>query len=76
MFLRNCDSLVSTIAVHCPATAFTENKSTYYNFTTDNAEAPCYVTGIPIAGPYTADVITRFPPLASNNYYRNLIATN
>jgi hypothetical protein len=77
--LLNCDSLVSPITVHCPATAFVESDYTYLNFATYNAEADCYTKGIKIAGPYKADVIAKLPSgtaesLNGTIYYRRLIA--
>jgi uncharacterized membrane protein len=78
MFLLDCDSLVSTITVRCPATAF-QSTYTYSSFAaTNNAEADCYTTGITIAGPYTADIIAKFPSgveeIGDRTFYRKLIA--
>jgi hypothetical protein len=70
--LGRCDSLVSTVTILCPATAFEGGNS----FATRNAVADCYTKGIKIAGQYTEAIIARFLPLSSNNFYRKLIAAN
>jgi hypothetical protein len=69
-FLFNCNNMTSTVTVHCPATAFaTSNES----FATSTATADSYVTGIPIAGPNKAAMITRFPNRTTSPF-RKLIA--
>jgi hypothetical protein len=80
MFLCVCDSLVSTVTILCPVTAFSE--SDVHGFHTYNEEASCFTTGMTIAGPYTAAIIAKFPnrndpsPGIYAGYFRKLIAAS
>jgi hypothetical protein len=78
--LYNCDSLVSTVTLNCPVTAFYTTGADGYSFAAVNAAAECYVTGIPIAGPSAAAIMARFPSGPGAMYgvphYRMLIAAS
>jgi hypothetical protein len=66
-FLYDCQSMVSTITINCPATAFAASA---WTFATENRSANCITTGIKIAGPSAAEIMARF----TNSDFRNLIA--
>jgi uncharacterized repeat protein (TIGR02543 family) len=73
-FLVNCDSLTSAITINCPATAFNPREYSDFMFSAKTDNAASYTTGIRIAGPYTADIMQRFPNGTASGQYRKLIA--
>jgi|GEM_PF-5719227 Subtilisin-like serine proteases len=76
MFMYHNQDMVSTITVNCPASVFCmvspghegmNSEGIYPSFYTAHATNPSYVQGIPIAGPYAAQVLAKFPNTANRN---------
>ena len=74
-FLHYCDSLTALNIQSIPASVFSSSDPQDATLSTDNADAPCYVTGITLTGTYVDDWITLLPNM-STIYYRKLIKGN
>ena len=71
-FLSFCNSMVSTITFEAPATVATSSPNTTLSTTT--ASAPCYVTGITLAGTYANAWKTKFPDRTTSPYRKLILA--
>ena len=68
-FLYNCDSMVGEIVLDAPETVASTSNNT---FSTTDANADCYTTGISVIGTYARQWMTRFPN-RDTTPYRNLV---
>lgn len=78
-FMRDCQSMVSTITVEASSSVFpTSQYADSYSLGARSNTAPCYTTGITLTGTYANDWKTFFPdgsyPAAST--YRKLIVAS
>lgn len=71
-FMFCCNNMVSTVEVKDTSVTF-GTSSGRRSFSTTNANAPCYTTGITILGPLTSTIMSTFPN-RSSRLYRKLIA--
>jgi hypothetical protein len=71
-FLKNCNNMISTITINCPATAFAQNND---SFATNSNTAAVYTQGFKIAGPSAAAVKTQFPDRTTSPYRKLIVVT-